>query len=186
MSPELYARQLAAGAWGISFANVFQAALGARHGVRRIIIANQVLQSVDLDSLSDLLRQYVGLQVYFLIDSMAQLRLIEAWRDVRKSSTVFTVLLELGIEGKRTGCRDHPQALALARAIRAFNASFEPPCPGHFAIGLLPHARPCAVPAASAMRGRASEFAGNLAASHRVGQCGPVLPRARAGHFGHG
>jgi D-serine dehydratase len=119
MSPELYARQLAAGAWGISFANVFQAALGARHGVRRIIIANQVLQSVDLDSLSDLLRQHVGLQVYFLIDSMAQLRLIEAWRDVRKSSTVFTVLLELGIEGKRTGCRDHPQALALAKAIRS-------------------------------------------------------------------
>jgi hypothetical protein len=47
MSPELYARQLAAGAWGISFANVFQAGgrcVAAR--VRRIIIANQVMQAV--------------------------------------------------------------------------------------------------------------------------------------------
>lgn len=118
MSPELYARQLAAGAWGISFATVFQAALGARHGVRRIIIANQVLQAVDLDSLSALLQADAGLQVYFLVDSLAQLRLIEAWRAQRQSSTVFTVLVELGLEGKRTGCRDHRQALTLAQAIR--------------------------------------------------------------------
>ncbi|MEY4076390.1 MAG: hypothetical protein RIQ69_760, partial [Pseudomonadota bacterium] len=48
MSPELYARQLEAGAWGISFANVFQASLGIRHGVQRIIIANQVYQQADL------------------------------------------------------------------------------------------------------------------------------------------
>jgi D-serine dehydratase len=118
MSPELYARQLAAGAWGISFANVFQAGLGARHGVRRIIIANQVLQAVDLDSLSALLHAHAGLQVYFLIDSLAQLRLIEAWRLERQASVVFSVLLELGIDGKRTGCRDHQEALTLARGIR--------------------------------------------------------------------
>ena len=118
MSPELYARQLAAGAWGISFANVFQASLGARHGVRRIIIANQVFQAVDLDSLSALLSEHAGLRVFFLIDSLAQLRLIEEWRVQRQSNSVFTVLLELGIDGKRTGCRDHQQALTLAQCIR--------------------------------------------------------------------
>jgi D-serine dehydratase len=118
MSPELYDRQLAGGAWGISFANVFQAGVGARHGVRRIIIANQVLQAVDLDSLSDLLSKHAGLQVYFLVDSLAQLRLIESWRVQRQASTVFSVLLELGLEGKRTGCRDHREALTLAQAIR--------------------------------------------------------------------
>lgn len=118
MSPELYARQLAAGAWGISFANVFQAGVGARHGVRRIIIANQVMQTVDLDSLAMLLQDHEGLEVYFLVDSMAQLGLIEAWRQERSAATVFTVLLELGIEGKRTGCRQHDGALELARALR--------------------------------------------------------------------
>ena len=118
MSPELYARQLAAGAWGISFANVFQASLGARHGVRRIIIANQVFQAVDLDGLSALLSAHAGLRVFFLIDSLAQLRLIEEWRVQRQSNSVFTVLLELGIDGKRTGCRDHQQALTLAQRIR--------------------------------------------------------------------
>ena len=118
MSPELYARQIAAGAWGISFANVFQAGVGARHGVRRIIIANQVMQAVDLDSLAALLKKHADLQLYFLVDSMAQLRMIEAWRAARSADTVFTVLLELGIAGKRTGCRDHAQALELARAVR--------------------------------------------------------------------
>lgn len=117
LSPELYARQIAAGAWGISFANVFQAALGARHGVRRILIANQVLQAVDLDSLSDLLQAHADLQVYFLVDSLAQLRLIEDWRVQRRSATVFSVLIELGLAGQRTGVREHEDALTLARAI---------------------------------------------------------------------
>lgn len=118
MSPELYARQIAAGAWGISFANVFQAGVGARHGVRRIIIANQVFQAADLDSLSALLQTHAGLQVWFLVDSADQVQMIEAWRTARASSTVFTVLMEIGIAGYRAGCRDHEQALALARLVR--------------------------------------------------------------------
>jgi D-serine dehydratase len=118
MSPELYARQLAAGAWGISFATVFQAGVGARHGVPRILIANQVMQAADLDTLSALLHQWPGLRVYFLVDSQGQLELIEQWRHSRASSTVFDVLLELGIAGKRTGCRDAIEALDLSRAIR--------------------------------------------------------------------
>ncbi len=117
MSPELYARQLAAGAWGISFATVFQAGLGARHGVNRIIIANQVSQAADLDTLSAMLEHNKELQIYFLIDSIAQLEAIEQWRRDRSSSTVFTTLLELGIDGKRTGCRTHGQAIALAKKI---------------------------------------------------------------------
>lgn len=122
MSPELYDRQLQAGAWGISFATVFQAGLGIRHGVQRIIIANQVFQKADLDTLSDLLRQHPTVSVYFLVDSLAQLDAIQAWQKSQgpqNNTTVFTVLIELGIEGKRTGCRDHEQAMTLARGIKA-------------------------------------------------------------------
>ena len=52
MSPELYRRQLDAGAWAISFATVYQAGIGVAHGVRRVLIANQVLQPADLDGLA--------------------------------------------------------------------------------------------------------------------------------------
>ena len=119
MSPELFHRQLNAGAWGISFANVFQAGLGIRHGVRRIIIANQVFQHADLDTLAVLLQQHPAVTVYFLVDDMAQLDALDAWRASRNSKVPLTVLIELGIAGKRTGCRDAAQALALARRIKA-------------------------------------------------------------------
>ena len=85
---------------------------------RRIIIANQVFQAADLDSLSSLLQTHAGLQVWFLVDSADQVQMIEAWRTARASSTVFTVLMEIGIAGYRAGCRDHEQALALARLVR--------------------------------------------------------------------
>ena len=119
MSPELYARQLEAGAWGISFANVFQASLGIRHGVQRIIIANQVYQHADLEALSVLLATYSDVRVYFLVDSAEQIDAIQKWRGSSQSNIAFTVLIELGIDGKRTGCREHSQAMALARRIKA-------------------------------------------------------------------
>jgi D-serine dehydratase len=119
MSPELYARQLEAGAWGISFANVFQASLGIRHGVQRIIIANQVYQHADLEALSVLLATYSDVRVYFLVDSAEQIDAIQKWRGSSQSNFAFTVLIELGIDGKRTGCREHSQAMALARRIKA-------------------------------------------------------------------
>ena len=118
MSPELYARQLEAGAWGISFANVFQASLGVRHGVKRLIIANQVYQQADLQALNNLLSTHPDVRVYFLVDSVEQVDAIQKWRSSSQSITPFTVLIELGIEGKRTGCREHTQAMALARKIK--------------------------------------------------------------------
>ena len=119
MSPELYARQIAAGAWGISFATVYQAAVGARHGVGRLIIVNQVLQVADLDGLASLLREHAGLQAFFLVDSLAQVDAIEAWHRSHGQGVVFSVLLEHGLAGKRTGVRTREQALALARRVKA-------------------------------------------------------------------
>lgn len=119
MSPELYRRQLAAGAWGISFATVYQLAVGAEVGVTRALIANQVVCDADLDGLSMLLHEYPALRVWFLVDSVEQVGLIDAWRIKRKSTAFFDCLLEIGIAGKRTGCRTLDEALTVAAAIHA-------------------------------------------------------------------
>ena len=119
MSPELYRRQLAAGAWGISFATVYQLAVGAEVGITRALIANQVVCDADLDGLATLLREYPALRVWFLVDSVAQVRLIEAWRKKRQSPAMFDCLLEIGIPGKRTGCRTLEEALMVAATIHA-------------------------------------------------------------------
>ena len=119
MSPQLFRRQLETGAWGITFATIFQLRLGVVAGVRRALIANQVQTAPDLAGLTRLLAQTEGLRVVFLVDSLAQLRQVEAWRATQRQAPVFEVLLELGVDGGRTGVRQHDDAVALARALRA-------------------------------------------------------------------
>ncbi|BDT65983.1 D-threonine aldolase [Comamonadaceae bacterium OS-1] len=119
MSPELFAQQLEAGAWGLSFATVYQARVGVAAGARRIVICNQVVCDADFDALAALLAAQPGLKVWFLVDSLAQLGLIEDWAHKRQATEPFDVLLEMGIPGQRTGCRTAEQAMALARALAA-------------------------------------------------------------------
>jgi D-serine dehydratase len=116
MSPQLFKQQMLAGAWGITFANVQQLAVGVAAGVRQAVIANQVVQACDLATLAALLKKEpAGLRAPFLVDSAEQVALIEqAGIDV-----VFEVLVELGLPGGRTGVRDDEAALDLARRVRA-------------------------------------------------------------------
>ena len=126
MSPQLFRRQLDAGAWGLTLANVTQCALGAAAGARRLLIANQVFDGVDLAGIRALCSRHPGLRIAFLVDSPAQLALIEAWslaqQDHGAAHAPFEVLLELGVPGGRTGCRNDDEAAALARALHASTA----------------------------------------------------------------
>jgi D-serine dehydratase len=117
MSPELFALQLTAGAWGLTFATVYQASVGIAAGARRIVIANEVVCDADLDGLDALLARHGDLRVWFLVDSLAQLSLLEDWAARRRSGRRFDVLLEMGVPGQRTGCRTLEQALELAQAL---------------------------------------------------------------------
>lgn len=119
MSPQLFARQLDAGALGLTFASVFQLQLGVRAGVRRALIANQVHSAPELAGLARLLARTEGLRVAFLVDSIEQLRLVEAWRATQAEAPAFEVLIEVGVAGGRTGVRELADAIALARALRA-------------------------------------------------------------------
>ena len=112
LSPELFRAQLAAGAWGITLANVAQLAMGVAHGLRRALIANQVLLPHDLQWLAKLLSTHPTLQAPFWLDSPEQLQAIEQ----AAVGLRLDVLIELGLPNGRTGCRQDGQALALARA----------------------------------------------------------------------
>ena len=122
LSPQLFRLQMGAGAWGITFANVTQAGIGVASGIRNCLVANQVFQPADLHGITRLRQADVGLRIVFLIDSLAQLDLVEAWYDANTPAKPFEVLLEIGLDGGRTGCRSHAQALALARALRQSSA----------------------------------------------------------------
>ena len=118
MSPQLLRRQLEAGAWGLTFANVTQLQAGLAAGGRRFLIANQVFDAADLAAIDALRDTRPDTRVLFLLDSPAQLELIE---DTAPEAP-FEVLLEIGLAGGRTGCRTHEEALALARRASASRA----------------------------------------------------------------
>ncbi|SFL92363.1 amino acid deaminase [Variovorax sp. OV329] len=117
MSPELFRQQLDGGAWGMTFATIFQLTVGVEAGARRVIIANQVLGDADLDGLARLLASHADLRVWFLVDSLAQLQVIEEWAQRRGHAGRFDTLVEIGVPGQRTGVRTLHDALELARAI---------------------------------------------------------------------
>ena len=119
MAPQIFAQQLAAGAWGITVATVQQLAVCVRFGVRRVIMANQLVGASAVAEVIRLQELHPDLTFFFLIDSPAQLRLIEAEAGRHPMSRRLTALLELGIPGGRTGCRSQVEALALATAISA-------------------------------------------------------------------
>src|SRR5437016_1278193 len=75
MAPQIFAQQLAAGAWGITVATVQQLEVCVRFGVRRVLMANQLLGRSAVRQVIRLRETYSDLEFHFLIDSEAQLRL---------------------------------------------------------------------------------------------------------------
>jgi D-serine dehydratase len=121
MSRQLFTRQLEAGAWGLTFANVHQLRLGLAAGARRALIANQLVGAADLAELLDLRRRHAGLELAFFVDSQAQLDLLAAhWAQLGAGEARVDVLIELGTS--RCGVREHAPALALSRALKTHPA----------------------------------------------------------------
>ena len=119
MAPQLFARQIESGAWGITFATMQQVSLGVRTGLRRIILANQLVGGEDILQAMHLTAATPDLELHVLVDSLPQLNLIEAHGARPSLARPLNVLLEMGVAGGRTGCRTVDDAMQLARAIAA-------------------------------------------------------------------
>jgi D-serine deaminase-like pyridoxal phosphate-dependent protein len=122
MAPQIFAQQLAAGAWGITVANVQQLGLCVRFGVRRVLMANQLLGAAEVGAVIRLQETHPDLEFHFLVDSQAQLAAIENVAASQMMSRKLNALVELGVPGGRTGVRTFDEALTLARAVAGSEA----------------------------------------------------------------
>lgn len=112
MAPQLWKRQLDAGAVGITVANLFQARVAGAFGVPRILLANQ---TADREAASWLDAQATnGTRVTVFVDSAALLD-----RLARRAAAPIEVVVELGAPGGRAGVRGIEAAVALAEIVRA-------------------------------------------------------------------
>jgi D-serine deaminase-like pyridoxal phosphate-dependent protein len=116
MAPQLFRRQLDAGAWAITAATVAQARLMRAFGVERVLIANQVADAAGIRWLAAEAGAGTG-WVACLVDSRAGVALLTRhWRDAGGTRPI-PVLVELGMAGGRTGCRSAAALLDVASAV---------------------------------------------------------------------
>jgi len=118
MLPALFLQQIAEGARGITLATVPQAMVAAAHGVRRILLANQLVGRAEMQQVAKL--QQNGIEFYCLVDSVENLLQLEHFFSAQ--SCTLNVLLEIGVAGGRSGVRSFTAALALAQQIKTCKA----------------------------------------------------------------
>ncbi len=104
MAPQIAARQIAAGAWGLTVANFNQANIMFEFGFKRLIIANEVMEPTSIAEIAKINGAGTG-EILFYLDSKAGLKIAqEAIAGI--SGAKLPVLMEIGASGGRAGIRD--------------------------------------------------------------------------------
>ncbi|MBD3895604.1 amino acid deaminase [Halomonas sp. ML-15] len=113
MAPALFRRQIEAGAWGITLATAPQCRAAFAHGMRRLLMANQLIGEANMGIVAELIEG--GADYYCIVDSAENVR--QLGRFFAERGIRLQVLIELGVPGGRCGCRDSAQVEALVSAI---------------------------------------------------------------------
>ncbi|KVD75025.1 amino acid deaminase [Burkholderia ubonensis] len=117
MAPQLFRRQLDAGAWGITLATAHQTQAAYHGGVRRVLLANQLVGRLNMTIIAGLLSD-PDFEFFCLVDSADGVdQLGQFFGNAKKS---LNVLLELGVPGGRTGVRDAAQRDAVLAALARY------------------------------------------------------------------
>lgn len=117
MSPQLFRRQLDAGAWAITAATPTQASVMRRFGVPRIILANELTDAGALRWAAREMATDPDFEFHFLVDDPSAVAWADAVLADEGVDRPMRVLLEVGVPGGRTGVRNGLQAKAVAHAV---------------------------------------------------------------------
>jgi D-serine deaminase-like pyridoxal phosphate-dependent protein len=118
MSPHLFQRQLADGAWAITIATIGQLQICRGFGLNRLFLANQLVGRQAITYVVGELAKDPAFEFYTLADSIEGVAMIAAAAKRAGLGRPVNLLLEGGLMGSRTGCRTREAALAVARAIK--------------------------------------------------------------------
>jgi D-serine deaminase-like pyridoxal phosphate-dependent protein len=117
MAPQLFARQLAAGAWAITAATVAELQVYRAFGIPRVLLANELTDPAGASWLAGELAADPGFDCYVYADSLPGVRVLDEAMRRAGPARPLPVLVELGYPAGRTGCRDLATAEAVARAV---------------------------------------------------------------------
>ncbi|MFG2596893.1 amino acid deaminase [Streptomyces sp. NPDC048462] len=118
MSPQLFARQLEHGAWGITAAVPHQARVYRAYGIQRIFLANELVDAAALRWLAGELDADPGFRFVCYVDSVRGVELMDEALRAAGASRPVDVVVELGAgEGARTGARTGADCAEVADAV---------------------------------------------------------------------
>ncbi len=117
MAPQIFARQLADGAWGMTCATIGHLRTYRRFGVQRVIFANQIPSRAGAAWLAQELLRDPGFEIFVFVDSVEGADILADAAAAVKLNRPIPLLLETGFPSARTGVRSLDDGLALARHI---------------------------------------------------------------------
>ncbi|MEV7077439.1 amino acid deaminase [Streptomyces sp. NPDC093516] len=118
MAPQLFRRQIEHGAWGITLAVPHQVRVARAFGVRRVFLANELVDAAALRWISTELDADPDFRFVCYVDSVRGVELMDA--ALRGAARPLDVVVELAAgEGARTGVRTEAECAAVADAVAA-------------------------------------------------------------------
>ncbi|MFG3286242.1 amino acid deaminase [Streptomyces sp. NPDC048111] len=118
MAPQLFARQIERGAWGITLAVPHQVRVARAFGIDRIFLANELVDAAALRWIADELARDEAFRFICYVDSVRGVELMD--EALRGAARPVDVVVELAAgEGARTGVRTGAQCAEVADAVAA-------------------------------------------------------------------
>ncbi|MEV0322755.1 amino acid deaminase [Streptomyces sp. NPDC050658] len=118
MAPQLFARQVERGAWGITLAVPHQVRVARAFGVERIFLANELVDAAALRWLAAELAADPSFRFICYVDSVPGVALMHAALREAGATRPVDVVLELAAgDGARTGVRTEAECLEIADAV---------------------------------------------------------------------
>ncbi|MEU6813274.1 alanine racemase [Streptomyces sp. NPDC046860] len=118
MAPQLFARQIEHGAWGITVAAPHQVWVAREFGVRRIFLANELVDAAALRRIAAELAADPDFRLVTYVDSVRGVELMDA--ALAGAARPLDVVVELAAgEGARTGARTEAACAEIAAAVAA-------------------------------------------------------------------
>ncbi|OIJ65151.1 amino acid deaminase [Streptomyces mangrovisoli] len=118
MAPQLFDRQIERGAWGITLAVPHQVWVARAFGVRRIFLANELVDPAALRRIAGELAADPGFRFVCYVDSVRGVELMDA--ALAGSGRPLDVVIELAAgDGARTGVRTEAECARVADAVAA-------------------------------------------------------------------
>ena len=121
MSPELYQMQLEFGAWGITLATAPQVNAAYQHGVRKVIMANQLVGKGNMAIIAGLLREDPHFEFSCIVDSADNVEALGHY--FAGQQLTLRIMFEYGLQGGRTGIRTGEQEAEVLAAVKRWPQS---------------------------------------------------------------